>query len=168
MAFLYAEPDAHTHTVALLHIDHKQRIQLLARQLDVDAMDLSIEVCHTIPHSVLPANHFPFTETPLQLVPVPRFALAQSPSDESEEDRPARCRGGVIVLGGRKVNFYELADKRTVRELKNKDKRQEKRRASGSGNAEALREAEQKEVAREVKKVKPRATVKWPWSEVAA
>jgi DNA damage-binding protein 1 len=166
LSFLYSEPNAHTHTLALLHIDHKQRIQLLARELDVDAMDLSIEVVHTIAHSILPANHFPFTDTPLRLISVPSFSLAQLSEDDSEEDRPAKCRGGVIVLGGRKINFYELVDKRTVRELKNKDKRQTKRRASGT--AEALRQADERDAARETKKVKPRASVKWPWSEIAA
>ena len=163
LCFLYTEPND---TLALIHIDHKQRIQLLARSLDVESMDLSVEVCYTIPHTILPLNHFPFTETPLKLISVPPFSLVQSPEDESEEDRPANCRGGVLILGGRKVNFYELSDKKTIRDLKNKDKRQTKRRASG--NVDAVRLANEKDAARELKKVKPRATVKWPWGEVSA
>ncbi|EKM59045.1 uncharacterized protein PHACADRAFT_181065 [Phanerochaete carnosa HHB-10118-sp] len=166
LSFLYSEPNAHTHTLAIMHIDHKQRIQLLARELDIDALDLSVEIAHTIPHTILPANHFPFTEQPLRLVSVPPFSLSQTPEQEDTEDRPSKCRGGVIVLGGRKVNFYELSDKKTVRDLKNKAQRQTKRRASG--NAEQIRIAEEKDAARELKKVKPRATVKWPWSEVTA
>lgn len=166
VSFLYSEPNAHTHTVAILHIDHRQRIQLLCRELDVDALDLSVEIAHTIPQTILPANHFPFTELPLKLVSVPPFSLAQTPEQENADDRPAKCRGGVIVLGGRKINFYELSDKKTVRELKSKADRQTKRRASG--NAEQIRIADEKDAARELKKIKPRATVKWPWSEVAA
>ncbi|GJE83978.1 DNA damage-binding protein 1 [Phanerochaete sordida] len=165
LSFLYYEPNAHTHTVAIVHIDHRQRIQLLARELAVDARDLAVEIAHAIPHTILPANHFPFTELPLKLVSVPAFSLAQTPDAEDAVDQPAKCRGGVIVLGGRKVNFYELSDKKTVRDLKNKAQRQTKRRASG--NAEQIRVAEEKDAQRDLKKVKPRATVKWPWSEVA-
>lgn len=164
--FLYAEPNAHTHTLALVHIDHKQRIQLLARELDIDAMDLCVDISSAIPHTVLPANHFPFTESPLKLVSIPPFDITPSNDAEEEEERQAKCRGGVLILGGRKINFYELSDKRTVRELKNKDARQKKRRESK--DAEAQRVADRKEAERAMKKVKPRATVKWPWSEVAA
>lgn len=165
LSFLYSEPNAHTHTLGIVHIDHRQRIQLLARELDVDALDLSVEISYAIPHTILPANHFPFTESPLRLLSVPPFSLAQSLEQEDAEDRPAKCRGGVIVLGGRKINFYELSDKKTIRDLKNKAQRQSKRRASGS--AEQTKIADEKDASREVKKVKPRATVKWPWSEIA-
>lgn len=158
LSFLYSEPNEHTHTLAIVHIDHRQRIQLLARELDTDNLDLAVEIAYTIPHTILPANQFPFTDSPLKLVSVPPFTLAHNADEEDPEAGPAKCRGGVIVLGGRKVNFYELSDKR-------KEKQRAKRRKSSTSDAQ--RTADQKDSTKELKKVKPKATVKWPWSEVA-
>ncbi|KIP10587.1 hypothetical protein PHLGIDRAFT_125454 [Phlebiopsis gigantea 11061_1 CR5-6] len=159
LSFLYSESNGHTHTLAIAHIDHRQRIQLLARELDVNTLDLAVEVAYTIPHAILPANEFPFTEYPLRIVSIPPFSITQSPNGEDPEAGPARCRGGVIVLGGRKINFYELSDKP-------KEKGRDKRRKNSTSSAQRF--GDQKDPAKEPKKVKPRATVKWPWSEVAA
>lgn len=156
MSFLYSEPNEHTHTLAIVHVDHRQRTQLLARELDINGLDLSVEVAYTIPHTVLPPSQFPFTDSPLKLLPVPPFQLAQA-NEEDPEAGPAKCRGGVIVLGGRKVIFYELSDKR-------KEKQRSKRRKSSTSDAQRVED--QKESTKDLKKVKPRASVRWPWSEV--
>lgn len=167
--FLYnqSKSKAHIFTLALVHIDHKQRIQLLARELDTEAFELSSDPSYALPFTILSANHFPATENPLKLVPVPAFDLSQQETDDddAEDPKPVRCRGGVIVLGGKRIAFYELADKKVREELRKKDKRQAARR--GSGTTQGSR-AEEKDAARENKKIKPRAAVKWPWSEVTA
>lgn len=156
------ETDTETYTLAILHYDHLQRLQLLARDLDVDGLELSITLSVHLQRAILPSSSFPETDIPPTLVPVPSFALA--PSGESEEEE--RCLGGVLVLGGRKILFVEAATVDEQRYEKGKEKRQQQRKTNASEKSK--RQAQQKEKEREAKKVKPRAAVKWPWSEVTA
>ncbi len=143
-------------------MDHMQRVQLIARDLDVASQDLSFTLSPTLPNSLLPANTFPDIDTPLMLVPVPSFAIRS----EEEDDKWGQCLGGVLVLGGRKILFYEVASVERQKRQKNKDKRQSKRKSSV--NEQQAEVARQKDKEREAKKVKPRMSVKWPWSEVTA
>lgn len=96
------------------------------------------------------------------LVSVPPFSLDPGKS----EDEIAECLGGVLVLGGRKIIFVEANTVAEQKYEKGKEKRQQRRKTSGVESL--LKQAKQKEKEREAKKVKPRATVKWPWSEVTA
>ena len=155
------ETSAETYTLAILHIDHLQRIQLLARDLDVDGLELSVMPSAYLQRAILPASSFPDSDNPLILVPVPSFPLQSTTSDED-----IGCLGGVLVLGGRKIVFVESATVEEQRREIGKDKRQQRRKSSASDKA--LRQAKQKEKEREAKKVKSKAAVKWPWSEVTA
>ncbi|KAJ3557088.1 hypothetical protein NM688_g1656 [Phlebia brevispora] len=158
LSILHSDTDG-VHTLAILHMDHSQRLQLVARDLDVSSQDLSFSLSPVLPNSVLPANTFPDIDNPLLLISVPSFLIE---SDEEEDE----CRGGVLVLGGRKILFYEVASVDRQKRQKNKDKRQSKRKASG--NDKQLETARQKDKERDTKKVKPRMSVKWPWGEVTA
>lgn len=161
LALSFVVTAAHAYTLAILHIDHQQRVQLLSRDLDVDELELSITPSACLQRVILPLNWFPYTKHSLILVSVPPFPL-----DSTLDQEEAECLGGVLVLGGRKVIFVEAASVEEQKSEKGKEKRQQRRKSSG---VEAmLKLAKQKEKEREAKKVKPRATVKWPWSEVVA
>ena len=136
-----------------------QRIQLISRDLSVKDKDLSFTLSPILPNTLLPANTFPFTENPPLLIPIPPFDTA--PQD-GEKD--SRCLGGVLILGGRKVAFYEVASEEKQKKKRTKEMRQSKRKASGSEKDSG----EKKDTEKEVKKVKSKMSVKWPWSEVTA
>ena len=148
-------------TLAILHLDHLQRIQLIARDLNVSERDLDFTLSPVLRNTVLPANAFPETENPFILVSVPRFHVESD--DEAEQ---GECLGGVLVLGGRKILFYEVATVERQQRTRNENKRQAKRKASTS--EKQLEAARRRDMERDSKKIKPKMSVKWPWSEVTA
>ena len=147
------------YTLAIVHIDHMQRTQLISRDLSIKDRDLSFTLSPILPSTLLPANTFPDTDNPLQLVTIPSFAI-----DSQDGEPDAKCLGGVLVLGGRKIAFYEVASEERQKKQRSKDKRQSKRKASGSEKDLSLK----KEAEKEPRKVKSKMSVKWPWSEVTA
>ncbi|KAI0084181.1 CPSF A subunit region-domain-containing protein [Irpex rosettiformis] len=161
LSLAFVETDTETYTLAILHIDHLRRVQLLARDLDIGDADLSITPSRHLQRAILASSSFPDTDNPLVLVPVPSFSLRPSPSGED-----VQCLGGVFVLGGRKIIFVEAATIDQQHREKGKEKRQQQRKSSTSERVQ--RQAKQKEKEREAKKVKSKAAVKWPWSEVTA
>lgn len=161
LSILYSDTD-NLCTLAIVHMDHMQRMQLVSRDLDIASQDLSTTLSSTLPNSVLPANAFPDTDNPFILVSVPSFAVVS----EYEADEMSQCAGGVLVLGGRKILFYEIASVERQKRQKGKDKRQTKRKASG--NEKQLEVARQRDKERDLKRVKAKMSVKWPWSEVTA
>ncbi|KZT11975.1 uncharacterized protein LAESUDRAFT_746751 [Laetiporus sulphureus 93-53] len=154
LTFLYTGADMYT--IGILHYDHQQRLQLLSRDLDIQNKELSAAYSTLLPSTILSAKKFPTTETPPRLVSVP-------PCSSSEE---MGGNAGVLVLGGRDILFFEYASSERQEIKKNKQRRASKRMSS-SDQKEALK-AKEKEKEREARKVKPRAGVKWPWSEVTA
>lgn len=145
-----------------MHVDFQQRIQLISRDLHLDQQELNAELSQLLPGTPLSAALFPFTGVPPGLIPVSPFAL--SAVEESDEEQ--ECPGGVLVVGGRRIFFYELtrADKQSA--LKGKKRRLEKRKASTTESE--VDKAKEKEKERESRKVKPRCFVIWPWSEIVA
>lgn len=77
----------------------------------------------------------------------------------------AESTGGIIVLGGKKIQYYELADEETQMKRSDKAKRTEKKKKV-SPDEDAILELTQKEQEREWRKRKPKSWVEWPWSEV--
>ena len=75
-------------------------------------------------------------------------------------------RGGVLVLGGRKLLLFELAGREAQTKQKGKRRRLEEKKASSDPNEAA--KAREKEAEREGKRRKPKATIEWPWSDIAA
>jgi DNA damage-binding protein 1 len=147
---------ATNHSVAILHLDHNQSLQLLARDLILSERELSSEPSLLLPPTILSSSVL----TPTEASP----CLVTGPSQQSngtEELNP----GGVLVLGGRKIRFFELSSA----EWQEKHRERQRRLLSQKKNADrSSREANAKQKAREIKKRKAKATVEWPWREVTA
>lgn len=98
------------------------------------------------------------------LVPIPSHTT-DGEDVEGDDDAPAH-RGGVFVLGGRKILFYEHSTQEQQDTRKEKQRRLSKRLASE--DATQVAEAKEKEKQRESRRIKARATVNWPWAAVTA
>lgn len=85
---------------------------------------------------------------------------------EEDEENPRKHRGGVLVLGGRKVLFVEH-ESREQQEVKRGKQRRVSERLS-SGDSKQMLKAKEKEKERDTRKAKPRLRVNWPWSDITA
>jgi DNA damage-binding protein 1 len=151
--------------LAILHIDYQQRLQLLSRDLDVSSNNeqLSPKPSALFPPAPLPQKSFPgpFTEESLPaLIPIP----APPSSFAENTDSP---QGGILILGGKKVLYYDFAPSAAQTKSKGKSSRTEKKMKTGIEKVDANK-LKAKEAEREWKKRKVQAWVEWPWSEVAA
>lgn len=80
------------------------------------------------------------------------------------DDADAPFPGGVLVLSGRRLLVYAVAEGEARKKHASKLGKLDKRKASM--DAAEARKAQAKE--REGKKRKPDASVDWPWGEVTA
>ena len=159
--FLYA-PDPERHTIGLLHLNHRRQIQLLCRDVDLQELELSPAHSNLIVTTILSDRSFPSLEPPPLLVPVPPYSAGVDDGDPEL----AGHRGGILVLGGKKIVFFENTTPEQQDARHKKQKRLGKRLSSNK-QAEVT-EAKEEEKERDSKKVKPRASVKWPWGPVTA
>lgn len=160
LALAFVGTTSDEHTLALLHIDHKQRPQLVSRTLNLQSQELSPTFSPILRNTVLPSRSFPTFDSPPFLIPVPPISL----SDELEpEDEPL---GGVLVIGGRKIHYFEESSISRQQVKRGKQSRLDARKASASASEND--KAKEKEKAREGRKVKPKASVRWPWSDITA
>ncbi|CDO76087.1 hypothetical protein BN946_scf184649.g13 [Trametes cinnabarina] len=162
-SFLYTSEEDRF-TLALLHLNHMRQMQLLCRDVLLQDLELSAAHSNLLITTVLPERTFPSLDPPPLLVPIPPHSTG-SEDDDEDETGPAH-RGGVLVLGGRKVMFYEHATQDQQDTRKEKQRRLSKRLSSGMQSE--IAKAKEKEKERESRKIKARATVKWPWSSVTA
>ncbi|TRM61119.1 mono-functional DNA-alkylating methyl methanesulfonate N-term-domain-containing protein [Schizophyllum amplum] len=138
-------------SIAILHTDAAQRVRLVARDLDVEEYEISAKPSLELPPVALNNSYFRRPDSdPTFLLPVPE---------------QTQFRGGVLIVGGKRLLLYERADdKARVRHGKKRDTLEERLE---KGNAKAKREAMDKQNERDLRKRKPRASVDWPWSAVA-
>ena len=121
-------PDDKKYQLGMLFIDHQERIRLHTRELDPKSGDLPSETSGVLrecmPESLL------LTESPPRLISVP-----------SDGD----FTGGVLVVGGSVVSFYEA-------------KKPKSSKKKGKKAEESVKET----------KGKQRSSVAWPWTEVTS
>lgn len=144
-----------SYTLAMLHIDFQQRLQLLARDIQLVDLQLSPTPSQLLPPLSLPAKWFSIEEH------APRLAFVPSIENSDSESE-----GGILVVGGRKIFLYDLASSEVLEQNIRKSRRMEKKKKSR--NAEEAADAKQKEKEREWRKKKARAVITWPWSDVTA
>ena len=155
LSLTFISTSADSYTLAMLHFDFQQRLQLLARDIQIDEHQLSPTPSQLLPPLSLPGKWFYIDEQTPRLIFVP--------SADSNDDE---CEGEILVVGGRNILLYDLASSDALEQNYRKSRRMEKKKKSR--NAEEAASAKQKEKEMEWKKKKARAAVAWPWSEVTA
>lgn len=105
--------------------------------------------------AVLPSTLFSFPDAKPQLIPIP-------PQSEEHSSRP----GGVLVVGGSKILFFEVASGDALEDYQAKQERQMRR--TSSRTAVNATETRGKDKGRDDRGPKPSTSVIWPWSNVAA
>ncbi|KAG8214764.1 CPSF A subunit region-domain-containing protein [Butyriboletus roseoflavus] len=155
LGLAFIATSAESYTLAMLHFDFQQCLQLLARDIQVDDLQLSPTPSQLLPPLLLPGKWFSIEDQ------TPHLAFV--PYTESSDNE---CEGGILVIGGRKILLYDLASSDVLEQNIRKSRRMEKKKKSR--NVEEAADAKQKEKEREWRKKKPRAAITWPWSEVTA
>ncbi|KIL67911.1 hypothetical protein M378DRAFT_185481 [Amanita muscaria Koide BX008] len=143
------------YAIAILYLDSRLRLQLHARDIILDALELSAHPSVLLHPTTLSDNVFP---SPTQIA----YRLASIPASDPYADEEDVFKGGVLVIGGRRILLFELAGQNAQEKQKGKRRRLEARKASDANSAR------EKEAEREGRRRKPKASVEWPWSEVVA
>ena len=151
---------ASEYAVAILHLGNKHRVLLHARDILLNDLELSDHPSVLLHPTPLAETCFPF---PTDVVP---HLLTAPPADYHAGTDSDVFKGGVLVVGGRKLLLYELAGKDAQEKQKVKRRKLEARKSSLDVNEAA--KAREKEAERDSKRRKPKASIEWPWSEVAA
>ncbi|KIK96855.1 hypothetical protein PAXRUDRAFT_10541 [Paxillus rubicundulus Ve08.2h10] len=155
LSLAFVSSSAESYTLAMLHYDFQQRLQLLARDVSIEELQLSPAPSPLLPPLPLPGKWFSVEEQSPRLIFVPSI---KSSDDDFE--------GGILVVGGRKILLYDLASRDVLETNLRKGRRAEKKKRSV--DADEAAKAKEKEKEREWRKKKARATVAWPWSDVTA
>lgn len=154
LSLAFIPKSAESYTLAMLHFDFQQRLQLLARDIEVDDSQLSPTPSQLLPPLSLPGKWFSIEEQTPRLIFVPSI-------DGSDN----KCEGGILIVGGQKILLYDLASSDVLEKNIRKSRRMEKKK---SRNAEEAANTKQKEKEWEWRQKKARAMITWPWSEVTA
>ncbi|KAG1898161.1 CPSF A subunit region-domain-containing protein [Suillus fuscotomentosus] len=142
------------YTLAMMHIDYQQRLQLLTRDLSIEDLQLS-----TLPSPLLPSLPVPGKLFSTAMDDDGTPTIIHIPSYKVDDDD---FEGGILIIGGRKIMLYDFVDVETRAKRESKKKRADKKKTTGETEANA------KEKGIEWKKRKARAAVEWPWAEVTA
>jgi len=148
--------------LAILYLDSQERLQLCARDIDVDAFELSYHPSSLLNSTIISNKVIPYPSDSLpRLIPVqPEI------NDDGINVIEDSFQGGVLLVGGRQILLFELSSKENQGKLKGKRKRLEARKKST--DAAEVAKAKAKERDRESRKKKPNAVVEWPWSQITA
>ena len=145
------------YTLAILHLDNQQRLQLCARDIDVDAFELSQHPSSLLNSTFISNQIIPYpTDSLPRLIPVQPEAI-----DDGINVREYRC---VLLVGGTQILLFELSSRESQEKVKGKRKRLEVKKKST--DAAEVSRAKAKELERESRKRKPNAIVEWPWSNI--
>ncbi|KAF9561348.1 hypothetical protein CPC08DRAFT_689138 [Agrocybe pediades] len=144
--------------IAILHFDSQERLQLCARDIDVDGLEIPRQLSTLLAPTIVTTNYVVYpTDTPLHLIPVRPDLDADAPE--------GTFLGGILLVGGDRLALYELASKEDQRKQSDKQRRLETKKKGDSSEAAKAKAKEQERASR---KRKPKATLEWPWSAVSA
>ncbi|KAH7926445.1 hypothetical protein BV22DRAFT_1118853 [Leucogyrophana mollusca] len=155
LGLAFIPSSSESQTLAMLHLDHQQRLQLLSRELSVEDLQVSPSPSNILPPISLPEKLFEVADEAPSIISIPLY------EDDAED-----FHGGVLIIGGRRILLYDLTSEDTQEKYQAKQRRTEKKKKSVD-QAEAM-SAKQKELEREGRKKKARASIDWPWGEVTA
>lgn len=154
LSLTFLTASSNNYPIAILHLDHNQNLQLLSRDLLISECELSPEPSLLLPQTLLSTSAVAPTDV------MPCLALVP-PLQSNATELPA----GVLVLGGRKIQLFELSSEGWQEKRREKQRKLEGRQKS----ADQLVSAKTKEKqSLEIKKRRPKSDVEWPWFEVTA
>ncbi|KAH0586144.1 hypothetical protein H2248_007410 [Termitomyces sp. 'cryptogamus'] len=159
LEFLPLQEDEYV--LAILYVDYQERVQLLARDILLEDLELSSSPSTVLTPTTISNKVVPYPdELNLKLFPV-----QPQPVDDGDLDNDGFL-GGMLVIGGRKILMYELASSQGQAKQMSKRRRLEKKKKST--DAAESEEALSKQEEREGRVRKVQGSVVWPWSEVTA
>ncbi|THV04459.1 hypothetical protein K435DRAFT_649225 [Dendrothele bispora CBS 962.96] len=143
------------YVLTILHIDHKENIQLISREIKLDdtGAELSYELSLLLPPTTITDKDIPY---PTEYLP----QLQTFPPDNDNN-----VLGGVLIVGGRKILLFETCSPDELDKHEKKRKRLGNRKKSKDENEQTA--AKEKEEERRTKRRKAKASVGWPWSQLA-
>lgn len=154
------------YAIAILHFDHQQRIQLIARDIEVEEIQLSKSPSTHLHATMISGKMFPYpADSPPRLVPIYPQNTNKG-SNETMVFSDDKFLGGVLVVGGTKLLLYELVDQQSQEKERGKRRRLEHKKRSRDPGTKF--KAAEKEAERESRIRKSRVNVIWPWSDIAA
>ncbi|KAG6831652.1 hypothetical protein H0H87_004602 [Tephrocybe sp. NHM501043] len=147
------------YAIAILHLDYRERVQLLAREFSLEDLELS-----SSPSTILSSTAI--SEKLVQESDSINLRLVSIPSQQSEAEDAEEFLGGMLVVGAQKLLLYELSDVRARAKQTSKRRRLDSKKKSTDAAEFAMAEA--KESEREGRVRKGLGSVDWPWSQVTA
>lgn len=154
LSLTFLTASSNNYPIAILHLDHNQNLQLLTRDLLLSECELSPEPSLLLPQTLLSTSVIAPTDV------MPCLALVP-PLQSNAIELPA----GVLVLGGRKIQFFELSSEGWQEKRREKQRKFEGRQKSADQPVSAKTKEKDH---REIKKRRPKSDVEWPWFEVTA
>ena len=154
LSLTFLTASSNNYPIAILHLDHNQNLQLLTRDLLLSECELSPEPSLLLPQTLLSTSVIAPTDV------MPCLALVP-PLQSNAIELPA----GVLVLGGRKIQFFELSSEGWQEKRREKQRKLEGRQKSVDQPVSAKTKEKDH---REIKKRRPKSDVEWPWFEVTA
>jgi DNA damage-binding protein 1 len=156
LSLTFLTNSSNNYSIAILHLDHNQNLQLLTHNLVLSESELSPEPSLLLPPTLLSSSVVAPTD------PMPCLALVPPQQSNATEQLP----GGVLVLGERKIQFFELSSEGWQEKRREKQRKLDNRQKSADQPISAKTKEKQK--GREIKKRRPKSVVEWPWCEVTA
>ena len=155
LSLAFLPGSSNNYPIAILHLDHNQNLQLLARDLILSEYELSPDSLLLLPQTLLSTSALAPTDALPCLVSVP----------PQQSNVTEQLPGGILVLGGREVQFFEL----TSEEWQEKH-REKQRKLKLRKDADQLVSAKTKEKQKDrgINKRRPKSVVEWPWYAVTA
>ena len=156
LSLTFLTASSNNYPIAILHLDHNQNLQLLTHDLVLSENELSPEPSLLLPQTLFSTSVVAPTD------PMPCLALVPPQQSNATEKLP----GGVLVLGGRKIQFFELSSEGWQEKRREKQRKLESRQKSADQLVPTKTKDKQK--GREIKKRRPKSVVEWPWCEITA
>ena len=156
LSLAFLSVGAGNYVIAILHLDHNQHLQLLARDLILSERELSHEPSLLLPPTILSSPLTPTEVSPCLVTIHPR----------QSSDKKVPIPGGILVLGGRKIRYFEYSSAEWQEKTRERQQQLESQKKNADRSLGGNAKNKQKE--RKIKKRRAKATVEWPWREVTA
>jgi DNA damage-binding protein 1 len=157
LSLTFLSVGAGNYAVVFLHLDHNENLQLLARDLILSERELSPEPSLLLPPTILSYS------APTPSEPSPCLVTIHPQQSSGKKDP---IPGGILVLGGRKIRYFEQSSAEWQEKYRERQQKLESQKKNADRSLGGNARDNQK--GREIKKRRAKATVEWPWREVAA